>query len=70
MQAAPKVSAAAETVSSGSYNAGDWMQAIVPGTVLTTMVARGIYPDPDYGLTTGTGRSFPLLQAKMGPILP
>jgi hypothetical protein len=50
MQAAPKVSAAAETVSSGSYNAGDWMQAIVPGTVLTTMVARGIYPDPDYGL--------------------
>ena len=50
MQAAPKVNAAAETISSSSYDAGAWMQAIVPGTVLTTMVARGMYPDPDYGL--------------------
>ncbi len=50
LQAAPKVNAAAEAISSSSYDAGEWMQAIVPGTVLTTMVARGIYPDPDYGL--------------------
>ncbi len=50
LQAAPKVNAAAEVVSSSSYDAGEWMQAVVPGTVLTTMVARGIYPDPDYGL--------------------
>jgi hypothetical protein len=50
LQPAPKVSVAGETVSSGSYNASDWMEAIVPGTVLTTMVSRGIYPDPDYGL--------------------
>ncbi len=50
MQAAPKVTAAAETVSSTSYDPGGWMEAIVPGTVLTTMVARGLYPDPDYGL--------------------
>src|SRR5262249_31305675 len=28
----------------------NWMQATVPGTVLTTMVERGVYPDPDYGL--------------------
>jgi len=27
-----------------------WLQATVPGTVLTTMVDRGVYPDPDYGL--------------------
>jgi hypothetical protein len=27
-----------------------WMQATVPGTVLTTMVDQGAYPDPDYGL--------------------
>ncbi|MGA2886872.1 MAG: LamG-like jellyroll fold domain-containing protein [Terracidiphilus sp.] len=27
-----------------------WMAATVPGTVLTTMIDRGIYPDPDYGL--------------------
>jgi hypothetical protein len=28
----------------------DWLAATVPGTVLTTMIDRGIYPDPDYGL--------------------
>jgi Exo-beta-D-glucosaminidase Ig-fold domain/Glycosyl hydrolases family 2/Concanavalin A-like lectin/glucanases superfamily/Glycosyl hydrolases family 2, sugar binding domain/Glycosyl hydrolases family 2, TIM barrel domain len=50
LQAAPKVNAAAEVISSGSYDPGNWMQALVPGTVLTTMVARGLYPDPDYGL--------------------
>ena len=22
----------------------------MPGTVLTTLIARGVYPDPDYGL--------------------
>ncbi|MDE2347705.1 MAG: glycoside hydrolase family 2 [Gammaproteobacteria bacterium] len=27
-----------------------WYAAVVPGTVLTTMVARGLYPDPNYGL--------------------
>ena len=26
------------------------MRATVPGTVLTTMVDNGIYPDPGYGL--------------------
>ena len=26
------------------------MPAVVPGTVLTTLIARGIYPDPDFGL--------------------
>ncbi len=50
LEAAPKVNASAQQISSASYDAGAWMQAIVPGTVLTTMVARGIYPDPDYGL--------------------
>ncbi|WP_237711819.1 LamG-like jellyroll fold domain-containing protein [Rhodanobacter sp. 115] len=27
-----------------------WMLATVPGTVLTTLVDRGVYPDPAYGL--------------------
>lgn len=27
-----------------------WLAATVPGTVLTTLVNRGIYPDPAYGL--------------------
>ena len=29
---------------------GAWRAATVPGTVLTTLVDRGIYPDPGYGL--------------------
>lgn len=37
-------------VSSKSSSAKSWMQATVPGTVLTSMVNDGIYPDPDYGL--------------------
>lgn len=28
----------------------DWYNAIVPGTVLTSLVGNGIYPDPYYGL--------------------
>jgi hypothetical protein len=37
---------------SGSSNpsASKWLPAIVPGTVLTTLIDRGIYPDPDFGL--------------------
>jgi lysophospholipase L1-like esterase len=27
-----------------------WYDATVPGTALTTLVDRGVYPDPDYGL--------------------
>jgi Exo-beta-D-glucosaminidase Ig-fold domain/Concanavalin A-like lectin/glucanases superfamily/Glycosyl hydrolases family 2/Glycosyl hydrolases family 2, sugar binding domain/Glycosyl hydrolases family 2, TIM barrel domain len=47
---APKVSANAEQIATAGFNSGDWMPATVPGTVLTTMIARGRYPDPDYGL--------------------
>jgi len=50
MIAAPKVSADGAAISQTNFNAKDWMYATVPGTVLTTMVDRGIYPDPDYGL--------------------
>jgi hypothetical protein len=37
---------------SGSSNSSDakWMAATVPGTVLTTLIDRGVYPDPDFGL--------------------
>ncbi|WP_083852398.1 glycosyl hydrolase 2 galactose-binding domain-containing protein [Pseudoxanthomonas sp. GW2] len=31
-------------------NARGWLPATVPGTVLTTLVDRGVYPDPDHGL--------------------
>lgn len=47
---APEVKADGATISRPGYNAREWMAATVPGTVLTTMIDRGIYPDPDYGL--------------------
>ncbi len=47
---APKVSAQGEAISQPNFNSKDWWAATVPGTVLTTMIDRGVYPDPDYGL--------------------
>ncbi|MGA2847893.1 MAG: LamG-like jellyroll fold domain-containing protein [Terracidiphilus sp.] len=42
--------ASGEALSKPGVATKDWLAATVPGTVLTTMVDRGIYPDPDYGL--------------------
>ena len=50
LREAPKVSADGATVSSASYDGSGWMRATVPGTVLTTMIDDGIYPDPSFGL--------------------
>jgi len=47
---APKVKAEGAAISEVGFDAKDWWAATVPGTVLTTMVDRGVYPDPDYGL--------------------
>src|SRR6202012_234756 len=50
LAAAPAVHATGEEISQRGFATRDWMTATVPGTVLTTMIDRGIYPDPDYGL--------------------
>jgi hypothetical protein len=50
MAEAPKVSVEGDAVSRPGYSAKGWLRATVPGTVLTTLVDRGVYPDPDYGL--------------------
>jgi hypothetical protein len=50
LAAAPDVKASGVEISKVGFAARDWMAATVPGTVLTTMIDRGIYPDPDYGL--------------------
>ena len=47
---APKANAGGATISEDGFDTKDWWPATVPGTVLTTMVDRGLYPDPDYGL--------------------
>src|SRR5215469_9202269 len=50
LRPAPEVPDNGEALSQSNYNASSWWDAVVPGTVLTTMVAQGVYPDPDYGL--------------------
>jgi len=47
---APRVKANGDEIAKDGFDDKDWLVATVPGTVLTTMVDRGIYPDPDYGL--------------------
>jgi hypothetical protein len=47
---APKAETGPDKVSTTAYNASSWMRATVPGTVLTTLVDDGVYPDPAYGL--------------------
>jgi Exo-beta-D-glucosaminidase Ig-fold domain/Concanavalin A-like lectin/glucanases superfamily/Glycosyl hydrolases family 2/Glycosyl hydrolases family 2, sugar binding domain/Glycosyl hydrolases family 2, TIM barrel domain len=50
LAAAPDIHADAAELSKPGVDTKNWMQATMPGTVLTTMVDRGVYPDPDYGL--------------------
>jgi hypothetical protein len=47
---APMIEADGRQISLPSFDDANWRQAIVPGTVLTTLIARGVYPDSDYGL--------------------
>ncbi len=48
LQAEPMVKASAEQVSAAGADTTGWYQATMPGTVLTTLVDRGVYPDPDW----------------------
>ncbi|MGB9146828.1 MAG: sugar-binding domain-containing protein, partial [Acidobacteriaceae bacterium] len=50
LAAAPEVEATGEEISKPGFDDRHWLAATVPGTVLTTMVDRGLYPNPDYGL--------------------
>jgi len=50
LKAAPELSASGAALSQSGYADGGWYAARVPGTVLTTLIDRGVYPDPDYGL--------------------
>jgi hypothetical protein len=50
LREAPKTDATGAQISSAAFTPSGWMRATVPGTVLTTMVNDGIYPDPAIGL--------------------
>jgi hypothetical protein len=47
---APEIDAEGAQISTHGYSVRKWYEAVVPGTVLTTLVDRGVYPDPYYGL--------------------
>ncbi|WEK37465.1 MAG: glycoside hydrolase family 2 TIM barrel-domain containing protein [Candidatus Pseudobacter hemicellulosilyticus] len=48
---AEKLKASGVQLSSPAYRTSGWYPAIVPGTVLTTLVNQGVYPDPYHGLS-------------------
>jgi hypothetical protein len=50
MAEASTVAASGAEISRAGYRGDGWMAATVPGTVLTTLIDRGVYPDPDFGL--------------------
>lgn len=50
MMKASEVLESAEQISSPNYKTEEWMPAIVPGTVLNSLVNNGVYPEPYYGL--------------------
>ncbi len=50
LRPAPEISASGDAISQNGFGTHGWWDATVPGTVLTTMINQGVYPDPDYGL--------------------
>ena len=50
MTDADRVVARGGSLFNPAYDTSEWYNAVVPGTVLTTLVEAGIYPDPYYGL--------------------
>jgi len=50
MSPAPGVKEDGAAISQAGFNSKEWYSATVPGTVLTTLIDRGVYPDPDFGL--------------------
>jgi hypothetical protein len=51
---APKVDSEGSAISQIEFKPQGWLDATVPGTVLSTYIDRGVYPDPDFGLNNLT----------------
>ena len=49
LQDSAKVRATGDAISAVTFPAADWYAATVPGTVLTSLVNDGVYPEPLYG---------------------
>ena len=55
LQDASKVPQQGEAISRADYQPGAWHRAVVPGTVLTSLVQDGVYPEPLYGENNRSG---------------
>ncbi|HEY1789725.1 MAG TPA: glycoside hydrolase family 2, partial [Verrucomicrobiae bacterium] len=49
LQDASKVTESGQAISQNNYVVSGWLPATVPGTILTSLVNDGIYPEPLYG---------------------
>ena len=47
---APRIDSGGPIISRAGFGTDNWLDATVPGTVLSTYIDRGVYPDPDFGL--------------------
>ena len=56
----------AEKISQPGYQTGKWMPAIVPGTVLNSLVHNKMYPEPYYGMNNKLDRNIIPDLAKTG----
>jgi hypothetical protein len=54
LQSAASVSDPGNAISETNYQPAGWYGATVPGTVLTTLVNNGVYPEPLYGTNNDT----------------
>jgi hypothetical protein len=50
LAAGPGIKANGQALSKPNYNTKAWYNAVVPGTILTSLVQQGVYPDPYFGL--------------------
>lgn len=55
MKKAGEITAAAESISDTNYSDKNWLPAIVPGTVLNSLVFNKIFPEPYFGINNRLG---------------
>ena len=56
----------AEKISQPGYQSNEWMPAIVPGTVLNSLVHNKVYPEPYFGMNNKLDKNIIPDLAKVG----
>lgn len=66
MKKAGEVNDSPEKISKTNYATGSWMPAIVPGTVLNSLVHNKVFPEPYYGMNNELNKNIIPDIAKVG----